>query len=260
MEFNLRRILTSAALAALATLGAGSAHAYTTFFGEDLNNSGATPLTTLTNSAGAQTTFLSNLTGAGVEDFESYSNGTTVPLTINFAGFGGSNLTATLGGSGAVGSVTPGTTNGVGRYSIPSASSSKYWETDPGAGSVGITFGQKIAAFGFYGIDIGDFGGQLTVDLLDGATIIQTLTVNSTIGSNGSTDGSVVYFGLIAENAGQQFNSIRFNTTNTSGDFFAFDNFTIAEQRQVTPIPEPASLALVAVALLGLGLSQRRRG
>jgi hypothetical protein len=249
--------LTLSALAALGALAAGSANAYTTFFGEDLSNSPTVPLKALPNSSAAQSEFLSNLTGVGVEDFESLATGATAPLTIIFAGFGGTSLSATLGGTGAVAEVTPGQTNAAGRYSIPSATSSRYWEANAGIGGISIAFGQKIAAFGFYGIDIGDFGGQLSLDVLDGTSVIQTLTVNNTISAG--SDGSVVYFGLIADNARQQFDSIRFNTTAGAGDIFGFDNFTIADQRQVTPVPEPAGLALVAVALFGLGLSQRRR-
>ena len=128
------------------------------------------------------------------------------PQILTFPGSVG-NLNATLeGGNGLVQSVTPGTTNGVGRYSIPSASSSRFWEVSAGGGgNFTITFAQDIAAMGFYGIDIGDFGGQLSLDLYNGNTLISTLTVPNTIGSSGSTDGSVLYFGLIAQSAAEQF-------------------------------------------------------
>jgi hypothetical protein len=45
-------------------------------------------------------------------------------------------------------------------------------------------------------------------------------------------------------------------------DFFAFDNFTIAEMSQVGPpgtVPAPGTLALLASALLALGLTTTRR-
>ena len=104
--------------------------------------------------------------------------------------------------------MTPGTTNGVGRYSIPSASSSKFWEVDAGvSGDFDIDFSETIAALGFFGIDIGDFGGQLQLSLSNG----DLLTVNNTIGSGASTDGSVLFYGIIAQNPSELFFRLLFD-------------------------------------------------
>jgi len=250
-----------AALSAATTLTfAVNAHAYLTFFGEDLNNSASVPLSSTPNASSAETSFKSFLFSVGTETFESQTTGADAPLGLTFPGYGGGTLSATLSGSGTVASVTPGATNGFGRYSIPSATSSKFWEVQAGGnGSFIIDFGQSIAALGFYGIDIGDFGGQLTVSLSNGSTH----TVNNTIGSGGSTDGSVLYYGLIAENAGEEFTSISFNTTTGQGDVFAFDNFTIGSQEQVCRegcnVPEPVTLSLFGLGLVGLAATRRRK-
>jgi hypothetical protein len=237
-------------------LAATNANAYLLYFGEDLNNSYSVPLSSIPNASGAESGFLANLSGVGTEDFESQTTGATQPLTLNFPGFGGSTLSATLsGGSGSVRSVSPGTAY-AGRYSIPSATSSNFWQVSAGGtGNFNIAFGQDIAALGFYGIDIGDYGGQLQLSLSNG----DVLTVNNTVGSNGSTDGTVLFFGLIAENAGELFTSVDFLTTTGQGDVFAFDNFTIGEQRQVVTAPEPATIALMGMGLAGIGFARKKK-
>src|SRR5690554_2961725 len=69
-----------------------------TFFGEDPTTSGSLG----PNSTQARNNFLSNLTGVGNEDFESFSNGSSAPLNLTFPGSGGGALGATLNGTGRI--------------------------------------------------------------------------------------------------------------------------------------------------------------
>lgn len=250
----------------LAAVGTASA-AYTPYFGEDLNDDPDVALTAIPNSSVADAAFRSLLSGVGTETFETQTTGALAPLTLSFPGFS-SPISATLsGGGGRVAAVTPGTTDGFGRYSIPSDSSSKYWRVDAGgtAGSFMVTFSRAIAAFGFYGVDIGDQGGRLELDLLaeDLTSIVASVTVPNTEGVSGSTDGSVLFFGLVAGSAAEDFFGVRVRTTSgATTDVFAFDNFTIAERNQVTPpptIPEPGTVALLGLALAGAGMARRRK-
>jgi len=220
-----------------------------TFSGIDNNGNAGLALPATPNSDAAKADFFSNLSGVGTETFETQSG--NAPLAISFGAAG----TATLTGAGSVVSVTPGTTNGSGRYSVPSATSSRYWEVSAGgANSFGLTFSAPIAAFGFYGIDIGDFGGTVTLALTDTNNVVTNLAVP--VAAQAVADGSVLYFGFY--DTATQYKSIAFNSTVGSGDVFAFDNFSIGSLEQVV-VPEPMSIALLGTSLLGFGVIRRRR-
>lgn len=259
-----RTVMNFVAAAALAS-GAGTASAaYTTFSGIDPNGDPETPLVTVPNSANAEVALLSKLkSSVGTETFESFAVNTPGPLSLSFVDAASSlNITATLsGGSGRIGS------NDIdGRYSIPSDTTSKFWLVNAADSSNAFTvvFSQAIAAFGFYGTDIGDFGGSLSIELLgsDLQTVIKTFSVPTT-----NSDGSSIYFGLLAGTSSEDFKAIRFVSTATSTDFFGFDNFTVAARSQLitdnpnppdNPVPLPGTLALTGLGLLALGARKRR--
>lgn len=234
--------LLAAALGASLSLAAVSAYAtHTVYFGEDLGVGEGTPLAFHPNADAARASFFSHLVGVGTESLEGFADETYGPLAISFPGFG----TATLGGTGYVNSVASGTTNGVGRYPI---SGVNYWE---GSGSFVITFSAPVAAFGFYGIDIGDFGGQVTATLSGGST--ETYTIPNTMYGSG---GGVLYWGII--DTVNTYTSLTFGNTAAGTDYFGFDDFSVGGIEQVR-IPEPASLALMAVGLAGLAALRRRK-
>jgi len=237
----IRDIIKAGAAALLLTVGAASSGsaAPITFFGEDLGQGENVRLAATPNADAARNAFFANLVGVGTETFEGFSAGTGAPLAVNFGAAG----TATLGGSGEVASVPTGT-NGVGRYPI---SGDNYWET---GAAFTITFSDPVAAFGFYGIDIGDFGGQVTLTLAGGGA--QVVNVPNTVNGRG---GGVLYFGIIET---LTFTSITFGNTAGGVDFFGFDDFSIGSLEQVK-IPVPAALGLFGIALAGLGMAMRRR-
>jgi len=215
-----------------------------TFFGYDTGLGENQRLTTYTNAAAASENFLSYLIGVGTEDFEDVSVGSYSPMQLIFPGTG----TATLTGSGArIDSTNGNGTNGVGRYAI---SASHYVES--GDKGFTVTFSDPVSAFGFWGVDIGDFGGDL---------IIQTTNGSYTLDTKNNPGGSVLFWGIIDTDL---FKSVTFSNTAAGTDYFAFDDMTIGSLAQVDPeklseVPEPNTIALVGAGLTGVIMMTLRK-
>ncbi len=218
-----------------------SSNAATIFFGEDTSTAG---ITLGANSTVARTSFLNNLIGVGNEDFEGFSVGTASPLLLNFPG-GLGNITAMLTGTGSIDD-----TQNYGRFAT---SGSNFLRTT--TGSFGIDFSAPVSAFGFNGIDIGDFvTSQLTLTLTDTFGIETTMVVDHSL-NIGNYDQATLFFGFI--DTVNSYTSIVFNNVGGS-DVFAFDDMLIGDHGQIK-VPEPASLALLGFGLIGLSFIRRRK-
>ena len=231
-----RWIVGLAAAVIVLVFGVSSAPAaFNVFFGEDLGPR-STPGP---NSLSAQASFLGLLTGVRTEDFEGFANGTSPPIILTF----GSD-TATLSGGGTFGEIRD--YPDFGRFAT---SGTNYLNTNA---TFSIAFSGPQAAFGFFGTDIGDFSGQLTMTLTNGGTT--NFTIPHTVGA---PDASVLYYGLIGNTAADTFTSIQFGTT-TASDSFGFDDMTVGTQENV--IPEPPTLIIWSLlGILGIGIRWWRR-
>lgn len=242
------RLLIFVATAALLLQPLGASAAPVTYFGEDPGGGEDTVLAATPSSDAAQAVFLAGLINPGVETFEALSG--VSPLAVNFA----NGITATLSGNGEVTALPNGSTNGFGRYGVTNdGGDERYWESGGGENDFTITFSSPVSAFGFFGIDIGDFDGQVTATTAGGLN--QVFNVGNSLNIAG---GSVLFWGVIDPNA--SFLSVTFGNTGSGDDFFAFDDFTIGSPEQVreTPIPEPMTMTLVGGGLLA-GAVRRRR-
>lgn len=130
-----------------------------------------------------------------------------------------------------------------------------------------VLLDEAIAAFSFWGTDLGDLDNTLTIELYRDTTLLATQPINYLDENSG--DSSVFFFGSIAEDPTEYFNRVVFNNSKNTGtgDAIGLDQFTIAIPSQVvgldnlgtdpTTVPTPALLP----GLLGFGLRiwKRRR-
>jgi hypothetical protein len=213
------------------------ANAQTVYFGENQNPGGAVSGDPVT----ARAAFLAALTGVSTEDFESVAVGSSsAPLT--FTGSAG-NILGTLTGGGTVANAPV-----TGAYAT---SGTNFYDNQFNAFT--ISFTSAIAAFGFYGTDIGDVGESLQVTLDAGLAGERVYTVSNTV--NGA-NGSLLFWGIT--DTANPFTTITF--AQSGADRFGFDDMTVGDIRQVTGgVPEPATWAMMLMGFGAMGYSLRRR-
>ena len=206
----------------------------------------------------ARNAFFGQLTNnVGTQNFESFAPGLGAPLALDF-GFAG---IATLSGAGNIEAEDPEIIT-VGRYAI---SGSQYYQTRAaGVANFSILFSQQVAGFGFYGIDFGDVGGSIGVDLFSGGNKLNSLVIQPQMAPYGTfvpeLNGGLRFWGvLFGSNA---FDRVDFTLVGEASaqDTFAFDDLTVADASQVqSTVPEPATFALLGAGLLGVFAVTRRR-
>ncbi len=229
------------------------------YFGEDLGLGEHARLDSTPNADHARNQFGGLILEGAMESFESFAPGTyawtydsgagtwTPGNTLPFANTIGSPSTPISGtiyaDTGTVIEVPTGT-NGFGRYPTDG---DKLFHTK--AETVTFDFGREVYAFGFDGIDVGDFGGQLSVSTYYGDTLLQTLSIAHVLESMG---GDVFFWGIVDKDS--PFTKIVLNNSNGI-DVIGLDRIIVGTL--VTPIP--AALPLMAAGVFALGWMRRRQ-
>lgn len=213
----------------------------TIFFGENQNPAGGVSGAPVT----ARNDFLSALTaGVSTEYFDLRPTGAP-PINLSFTG-GIGTIGATLTGGGNLRN-SPNT----GAYAT---SGSQFYDNEFNAFTV--NFSRSIAAFGFYGTDIGDVNQQLQITLDAGLASQRVFSVPNTLRSN---NGSLLFWGIT--DTAKTFTSVSF--AQSGADRFGFDDLTVGDVSQVTipTVPEPATWAMMigGFGVIGGKLRSRRR-
>jgi hypothetical protein len=227
----------------------------------------AAPIVTVSalGAADAQTAeqaFLSTLTsGYHTETFETYTSGaasqsgslvTSVgTFTHDVAGFGGACDSGAFSCAGGTAVLDATQTPFSGRYALPTAVGNDNWLDSMDAQALTFTPLSGVNALGFYLTDANDAGGRLGIggadfllaDLLGGAL----------------SNGSIFYITLF-DIAGLGPISLY---ANDASDGFGIDSVTVGtmpvSQRASTPVPEPGTLTLLGLGLLGIGITRQRK-
>jgi hypothetical protein len=248
-EMIVRLLRPSLALAAvLIGLGSPARADLTTYFGID-QGSGSPP-TTPDVSLAARNSFIMALNGVGVENFESQSTG-SFPTTLDFMGTSVTASASTTDSSNNY--VTTGTSNGT----FATSGTHYLYNTGNGAVNDTLTFSAPVAGFGMYVTDLSD--GVSSADQIEYKLTFSdntTQTVETSVGAN-NNNANVLFFGVISNDPSETITSVEIlNSQPTVGDSIGIDDVTVG----AAVVPEPTSLVLTGVGLLGLAIGFRRRG
>jgi hypothetical protein len=208
---------------------------YEDFYAVDFNGA-EVPLNSFPLATAESLRYTVYATPLAPEDFESFPASTPTPLNISFGGGVVTGIISVTPGSSLESTAlvltnVPGSTNGVGRYSLPVLTSSHFFNSVcvPAPDYLEITFSQDVKGFSTWCTDLGDFSGTITVQYFDASNnLIHTQPIDNSGLPVTKYNAAVSFFGCVAVGGATQFRKVRFVSTGASQDFFGLDLTSVA--------------------------------
>lgn len=178
----------------------------------------------------------------------------TAPASVNTS-IGGLSASVTNPGGGTFTRFDEGTGSWAGNFAVGAA----LLTTFGSGGSIKIDFSQGISRVGaqIQGIDWASFNGVISAYGTSGSPL-ETYTINDPT-VDFTPDDSAMFLGISRDTADIDY--VVFSITGANNLEFGINELSLSQEAvTVTPptVPEPASLALVALSLAGLGITRRR--